>query len=135
MLNLLSNAVKFTNEGGNIYVNIYNIKGWVRISVKDSGIGIPEEKLEIIFERFRQVDKSMARGQEGSGIGLSLVKSLVEMHGGKISVRSEYGNGSEFIIDLPDMTVEDAEVPVEDVKPQNNVEKIHLEFSDIYNLS
>lgn len=135
MLNLLSNAVKFTNEGGNIYVNIYNPEGWVRISVKDSGIGIPEEKLDIIFERFRQVDKSMARGQEGSGIGLSLVKSLVEMHGGKISVKSDYGKGTEFIIDLPDVTVEDTEAPIEEVKPQNNVEKIHLEFSDIYNLN
>jgi len=108
----------------------------ILISVKDSGIGIPKEKLDIIFERFRQVDKSLTRGQEGSGIGLSLVKSLVEIHRGSISVQSDEGKGSEFVIHLPVTTLsEDKNVVKEEVKQQNNVEKIHLEFSDIYNLN
>ncbi|OGO81665.1 MAG: hypothetical protein A2Y21_01055 [Clostridiales bacterium GWC2_40_7] len=136
MLNLLSNAVKFTNKGGSIFVNICDHVDTILISVKDSGIGIPKEKLDIIFERFRQVDKSLTRGQEGSGIGLSLVKSLVEIHRGSISVQSDEGKGSEFVIHLPVTTLsEDKNVVKEEVKQQNNVEKIHLEFSDIYNLN
>jgi two-component system CheB/CheR fusion protein len=135
MLNLLSNAVKFTREGGSIFVNICDKDDAILISVKDSGIGIPKEKLDIIFERFRQVDRSLTRGHEGSGIGLSLVKSLVEMHKGSISVQSDEGKGSEFVIQLP-VTIlsEDRNEFKEEVKQQNNVEKIHLEFSDIYNL-
>jgi len=73
----------------------------VAISVKDTGIGIQEDKLEMIFERFKQVDNLLTRKNEGSGIGLSLVKSLVELHGGKISVKSEYNRGSEFTVELP----------------------------------
>lgn len=135
MLNLLSNAVKFTREGGNIGVNIFDKSESILISVKDSGIGIPKEKQEVIFERFRQVDKSLNRAQEGSGIGLSLVKSIVEMHGGSIYVKSEYGKGSEFTVELPVRTVPENEAPViEGGKQQGNVEKIHLEFSDIYSL-
>jgi two-component system CheB/CheR fusion protein len=136
MLNLLSNAVKFTGEGGDITVTMFDVGENVRICVRDSGIGIPQGQLEAIFERFRQVDKSLARAQEGSGIGLSLVKSLVELHGGSINVSSEYGKGSEFIIQLPVRTVAESEtIVIEDTKQNNNVEKIHLEFSDIYNLN
>lgn len=135
MLNLLSNAIKFTNEGGNINVNINDKGETVVISVKDSGIGIPKEKQDIIFDRFRQVDKSLTRNHEGSGIGLSLVKSLVEMHGGEISVQSEYGNGSEFIITMPVKTViEESSFFKEENIQQSNVEKINIEFADIYNL-
>lgn len=135
ILNLLSNAVKFTNEGGSIFVNMYDRDDSVLISVKDSGIGIPKEKLNIIFERFRQVDEPLTRGKEGSGIGLSLVKSLVEIHGGKISVKSDPGKGSEFIIQLPVKTLPDNENIIEEaIKEKSNVEKINLEFSDIYNL-
>ncbi|MEW9123611.1 MAG: CheR family methyltransferase [Thermotaleaceae bacterium] len=136
ILNLLSNAIKFTKENGYIYVNIIDKRENLIISVKDSGIGIPEEKLDIIFERFRQVDKSLTRGHEGSGIGLSLVKSLVEMHDGRIFVQSEYGKGSEFTIELPvRITTQEDMVKKEEIKQPNYVEKIHLEFSDIYNLS
>lgn len=137
LLNLLSNAVKFTSEGGSIFVNIYDKEDHILISVKDTGIGIPEEKLSIIFDRFRQVDKSLTRNHEGSGIGLSLVKSLVELHGGDILANSKLGTGSDFIIKLPVKTV--AEEPSDKVpnmnQPNNNVEKINLEFSDIYNLN
>jgi two-component system, chemotaxis family, CheB/CheR fusion protein len=135
ILNLLSNSVKFTNEGGNINVNISDKGETIIISVKDSGIGIPMDKQDIIFDRFRQVDKSLTRNHEGSGIGLSLVKSLVEMHGGKISVQSEYGKGSEFIIEIPVRTVIEEDVIIKgESLQQSNVEKIHIEFADIYNL-
>lgn len=101
MFNLLSNAIKFTNAGGSIVVKVSDGVTNITISVKDTGIGIPNNKQAMIFERFRQVDKSLSRNKEGSGIGLSLVKSLVELQGGKIEVKSVYGTGSEFIITLP----------------------------------
>lgn len=135
MLNLLSNAVKFSREGGTIYVNINNEADGVVIRVKDSGIGIPQDKRHLIFDRFRQVDKSLTRNHEGSGIGLSLVKSLVDMHGGSISVQSTYGDGSTFIISLPAKTIQDDNVVLEEKKPKPNIEKIHLEFSDIYGIN
>ena len=133
MLNLISNSIKFTNPDGSIFINMYDKGDYVIISVRDTGIGIPSDKLPIIFERFRQVDKSLARNHEGSGIGLSLVKSLVEMHGGEISVKSNYGEGSEFIIKLPTSPIYDTKSCIED-KPleQLSVERITVEFSDIY---
>jgi two-component system CheB/CheR fusion protein len=134
ILNLLSNAVKFTKEGGSINVNINDNKETILISIKDSGIGIPKDKHDLIFDRFRQVDKSLARNHEGSGIGLSLVKALVEMHEGKISVQSEYGNGTEFVIEMPIRTVVEDETTIKgESMQQNNVEKINIEFADIYN--
>lgn len=133
MLNLISNSIKFTNPNGSIFINIYDKGDYVIISVKDTGIGIPEDKLPIIFERFRQVDKSLTRNREGSGIGLSLVKSLVEMHGGKISVRSSYGEGSEFIIKLPVVIADVDRIDLlSNSIRESSVERIHVEFSDIY---
>ncbi|MBV7275236.1 PAS domain-containing sensor histidine kinase [Clostridiaceae bacterium UIB06] len=133
MLNLISNSVKFTNPGGQIFVNIKDSKDKIKISVKDTGIGIPENKLSMIFERFRQVDKSLTRNHEGSGIGLSLVKSLVELHGGKISVESIYGKGTEFTIELPVVLTDDCITDVENIStPEDYVERINIEFSDIY---
>lgn len=135
MLNLLSNSVKFTKKGGMINVIIENKKDSIIISVKDTGIGIQKEKQAIIFDRFRQVDKSLTRNNEGSGIGLSLVKSLVEMHGGQISVESEYGYGTTFIIEMPVRVVEeDNSIEYGESIQQGNTEKIHIEFADIYNL-
>ena len=133
MLNLLSNAVKFTETGGNIKVNVHNKGESIIISVKDSGLGIPEDKLEEIFEKFKQVDKSFMRGHEGSGIGLSLVKSLVEMHKGTIYAKSVYGKGSEFIIELPVEIITDKGIKsISDDMQENHVERINIEFSDIY---
>lgn len=136
MLNILSNAVKFTNEGGSIDVNVYDREDFVEISVKDTGIGIPEDKLEFVFERFAQVDKSMTRRSEGSGIGLSLVKSLIEMHDGKIEVRSKLGEGTEFIIKLPLKTVDSDKVNSNIIYkevPESKFDKsLNIEFSDIY---
>lgn len=136
ILNLLSNAVKFTEVNGNIFVNIYDRGDLVEISIKDTGIGIPEDKLNYIFERFAQIDKSTTRKNEGSGIGLALVKSLVEIQGGTVYAKSELGKGSEFIITLPVKKVDDKEIGnmIESKKLPNSKHKENLkvEFSDIY---
>lgn len=134
LLNLLSNAIKFTSPGGQITVNIYDDGDFIKILVKDTGIGIPLDKQHMVFERFMQVDKSLSRNKEGSGIGLSLVKSLVELHGGSIEVKSKINYGSEFIFTLPVITLSNREVkPYSDVTIQTtNEEKINIEFSDIY---
>ncbi len=130
ILNLLSNAIKFTNPEGEIYVNIIDMESSVTISVRDTGVGIPEDKLQVIFERFGQVDKTLSRNREGSGIGLSLVKSFVEMHGGKIHAKSKLGVGSEFIIELPAVVLKENED--ESFTHETNTERINIEFSDIY---
>lgn len=138
MLNILSNAIKFTKPGGDIFVNIFNGDEYITILIEDTGIGIPKDKLDVIFDRFRQIDKSFTRNYEGSGIGLSLVKSLVEMQGGKITVESECGIGTKFYIKLPVKLVDD-DNSKENVKLLNSnlsnyVERISVEFSDIYTL-
>jgi two-component system CheB/CheR fusion protein len=137
ILNLLSNSIKFTKPGGSMTVNMYDKGENIIISIKDTGIGIPNDKLDIIFDRFRQVDKSLTRDHEGSGIGLSIVKSLVDIHGGKISVLSEYGKGTEFIIEFPVIVMpnENDICGVFEVDSQEIIEKIHIEFSDIYSLN
>ena len=135
VLNLLSNAIKYTPSGGCIYVNMQSITDGVIISIKDTGVGIDEEKINVIFERFKQVDELLTRRREGSGIGLSLVKSLVQMHGGNIQVYSEQKKGTEFTIELPigneDEAAKHLVSSVYDDK-QRVVEKINIEFSDIY---
>ena len=136
ILNLLSNAVKFNSPSGKIMVNIEDGIENICVRIKDTGRGIPEDKLSTIFERFVQVDKSLTREHEGSGIGLSLVKSLVELHGGRISVTSKEGYGTEFIIYFKCKLVQ-GEVNNENlcfnIKGECNIERINLEFSDIYN--
>lgn len=133
MLNLLSNAIKFTNPNGNILINIYDGESDIKIVVKDDGIGIPKEKLDSVFGRFIQVDKSLCRNHEGSGLGLSIAKSFVEMHGGTIKVESEYGNGTEFIISLPITLIEDNMDAIDYVAvAENHVQRVNIEFSDIY---
>ena len=133
MLNILSNAIKYTESNGLIQVNIYDKVDFLLISIKDSGIGIPEHMHKKIFENYIQVEDSIEKKPEGSGIGLSLVKSLVEMHKGKISVKSEVGIGSEFIIELPITYVENSEnCENESIHTRDYVEKIQIEFSDIY---
>jgi len=101
ILNLVSNAIKFTPEGGNILITIFDEDEKVKISVKDDGIGIPKDKQELIFKRFGQANNGYTSNIQSSGIGLSLVKSLIEMHDGTIEVISEEDKGSEFIINLP----------------------------------
>lgn len=133
ILNLLSNAVKFTNSGDDILVFVKDEEDSVKISVKDTGIGIPEDKLKIIFDRFSQVEKTLTRNKEGTGIGLSLVKTLVEIQGGSISVNSKLGEGSEFIVEFPVILVEEKEEDMcSPYYSSSKVDNILVEFSDIY---
>ncbi|HVT27553.1 MAG TPA: ATP-binding protein, partial [Lacipirellulaceae bacterium] len=100
--NLLNNACKFTDRGGTISISITRQCDEAVVFVKDTGIGIASDKLESIFEMFEQVDKTLERTHGGLGIGLTLVKRLVELHAGQISARSEGpGRGSEFVVRLP----------------------------------
>jgi len=101
LVNLLSNAVKFTPEGGKIQVRAGLDDGSLKISVSDTGVGIAPEDHEAIFEEFRQVGSNYAQKREGTGLGLSLTRKFVEMHGGKIWVESELGKGSTFTFTLP----------------------------------
>lgn len=105
LLNLLSNAVKFTGEGGTIKIGgrttMHEGKSFVEISVTDTGVGIRQNDLAIIFDEFRQVDASYTRDHPGTGLGLPITKHFVEMHGGRIWVESEPGRGSAFIFTLP----------------------------------
>jgi len=133
MLNLLSNAVKFTPSSGTINVDVKNTDDYVKISVSDTGVGIPEDKQDMIFERFMQVENLFTREAEGSGIGLSLVKSLVEMHCGKVYVKSEKGKGSKFIVEIPVNLKGDSNNNLRAFNAiDNTMQKIQVEFSDIY---
>jgi signal transduction histidine kinase len=101
LLNLLSNAVKFTPEGGRISLKASRIDGAVEIAVTDTGIGIAPEDQAAIFEEFRQVGSDETRKQEGTGLGPTLAKKFVELHGGRIWVTSEVGAGSTFTFSIP----------------------------------
>ncbi|MCU0285571.1 MAG: response regulator [Acidobacteria bacterium] len=101
MYNLLINAVKFTPPGGKITLGVTQDQDHVYISLKDSGIGIPKDKLPHIFDRFYQVDVPGGKGPKGTGIGLALTKEIIQLHHGKIDVHSQEGKGTEFVILLP----------------------------------
>jgi signal transduction histidine kinase len=101
LLNLLSNAVKFTPEGGRVGVTVTAAEDAITIAVRDTGIGIAREDQAAIFEEFRQVGREDARKQEGTGLGLTLAKKFVELHGGRIWVESHVGQGSTFSFTLP----------------------------------
>lgn len=134
MLNLLSNAIKFSNENSLIFVDIIDKGNTVEISVKDTGFGIEESYLQDVFKKYTQIDTSLSRQAGGIGLGLKIVKSLVELHGGQIMVESTLGKGSSFIFDLPVRIIEE-----ENEKPyrksiQEKIEMIRVEFSDIYSI-
>jgi signal transduction histidine kinase len=101
LLNLLSNAVKFTPDGGRVDVSAAAVDSAVHIAVRDTGIGIAPEDQELIFEEFRQVGNDLFRKREGTGLGLTLARKFVELHGGRIWVQSEPGKGSTFTFTLP----------------------------------
>ena len=102
--NLLSNAAKYTEPGGQIWLTAHREGNEAVISVRDSGMGIPADMLPFVFDMFTQVDRSLSRAQGGLGIGLSLAKTLVEMHGGRIEAHSEgLDRGSEFLVYIPMM--------------------------------
>ena len=135
ILNLLSNAIKFTKSGGAIAVtlNVNEESDFMLIKVTDTGIGIPKDKQELIFERFGQVESNLSRQAEGTGIGLSLVKLLLNILGGKIELESELGVGSTFSVMLPNKeAIESSEfescLDIDD----KLVSEIKVQFSDIY---
>lgn len=130
ILNLLSNAIKFSKEENEIFVNILVEDEYVIIEIRDQGIGISDNNIGVIFERFVQVDKSFTRMNEGSGIGLSIVKSIVELHNGIVEVDSKENEGSTFKIVLPNERLSNT-----DMKPfYNNNYTTELELSDIYGI-
>lgn len=138
ILNLLSNAIKYNVAGGKIEVCISPSEEFIEIYVKDTGIGIHEDKLPYIFERFKQVHNRLTKVSEGSGIGLCLVKSLVKMHGGTIEVKSNLGEGTEFIVKLPDIIINESKesmVNRNQIESNSRVERVQIEFSDIYGLN
>ncbi|WP_195576322.1 sensor histidine kinase, partial [Paenibacillus sp. 1001270B_150601_E10] len=100
VMNLLENAIRYTDQG-QILMSVTYTVNQVSFEIKDTGIGIPEEELEEIFERFHRVEKSRSRDHGGTGLGLSIVKKLVDIHGATIQVKSRLGSGTSFIVSLP----------------------------------
>lgn len=134
--NLLTNAVKYTKEGSiTLFVGWKKLEGdngKLIVRVKDTGIGIKKESIEDLFTSFRRLDEKKNRNIEGTGLGLSITKQLVELMGGEISVESEYGMGSEFIIEIPQKVIDPANTESLDVgqKTQSNTEEIVLHTKD-----
>lgn len=101
ILNLLDNAINYTNEGGKVEISCSRKDGRIEVSVSDTGIGIPEEHLPRIFERFYRVDKARSRELGGTGLGLAIVKHVMSIHNGTVEVESEVGRGSTFTLRFP----------------------------------
>jgi signal transduction histidine kinase len=132
LLNLLSNAIKFTHPGNKVYVNLIANNNEVEVSVSDTGIGIDEEHVKTIFNRFNQVDKSLNRNTEGIGNGLSIVKSIVELHGGRVLVNSRLGEGSKFTFTLPYEKALEENLMNYDNLSISDERLVNIELSDIY---
>ena len=133
MLNLLSNSIKFGKKGGNITVLIQEVKDFIKISVEDDGLGIPKDKIDFIFDRFKNINNRLTKVNEGSGIGLYIVKALVELHNGKIEVDTEFGVGSKFTITIPNLSNGYSDEGYELYKSKKfSLSKMDVEFSDIY---
>lgn len=134
LLNLISNSVKYTPSGGSIYVTINSIDDYVAVSVKDTGKGIPLEDQLGVFDRFVQSHNQINCTVSGSGIGLNLVKSLVELHGGTITLESTPNEGCEFIFTLPNNLSSNSYEynSANTAILSNNIQKIKVELSDIY---
>lgn len=133
LLNLLSNCLKFTNEDGKINIMTDKDSHYVYIKVKDNGIGIEKENLDRVFNSFTQENKTLVREHEGAGIGLTISRKIVRLHGGDIEAKSEVGKGAEFIIKLPIKldSVLDKEQNNE-IKSWDGIDQVNIEFSDIY---
>ena len=102
LVNLLNNAAKYTPRGKDIWLSARVENGAAVVSIKDSGIGISADQLPYVFDKFYQIDRSLERSHSGLGLGLTLVRKLVELHGGSVEARSPgIGRGSEFIVSLP----------------------------------
>ncbi len=131
LYNLLSNAMKFTPAEGTITVSVESAGSYCRLQVKDSGIGIRPEQIPHLFERFRQAEGSTNRSYEGSGLGLALVKELVDLHQGRISVDSVYGEGTTFVIWLPTGTAHLPGDQVLEVPAELNARRAAVELADV----
>lgn len=131
IMNLLSNAIKFSPKHGKILVDVQVKDEFIEISVKDEGIGIPKEEQKDVFNRFVQSSQNKKNEYSGSGIGLDLVNYLVKAHGGNITLESDLGLGSNFIVTLP-IVVLDIEEKDYEVGKRSRVEQLEVEFSDIY---
>ena len=129
MLNILSNSIKYNKKNGHIDVNIKDTEQLIIISIKDTGVGIPKEKLKNIFERFERADRSTIKTSEGSGIGLSIVKQMVEALNGTIDISSVENKGTIVKIILQKDNSKDLEVT--DFSIDHLSEKVKLELSDI----
>ena len=138
ILNLLSNAIKYNKDNNDIEVCMFIDDDFVKIYIKDHGIGIEKEELKTIFEEFKKVDDGLTRPCEGSGIGLSIVNEFVRLHKGYVSVDSEVGVGSTFEVTLPNrVNSSDIEsrnsISSDNIMRQSKIERCNIEFSDIYN--
>jgi adenylate cyclase len=131
LYNLLSNAMKFTPAGGSITVSLETAGNHCLLQVKDTGLGIPKEQIPRLFERFHQADVSVNRSSEGSGLGLALVKELIELHKGQISLESVYGEGSTFTVWLQTGTTHLPLDSVLEVPTQVEVRNAAVELADI----
>lgn len=134
ILNLISNSIKYGSKNGHIWVNIYDESNNVKIIFADDGSGIPKGKCDDMFERFIQIDRSLNRSCEGSGLGLSLVKSLIELHKGTIELESDTDLGCKFTIIIPITTCKSCNTSLTPDSFEENsiIDKINIEFSDIY---
>ena len=113
LLNLVDNALKYTPKGGKVTLSLFRDKGWARVVVEDTGIGIPVEAIPHLFDRFYRVDKGRSRLRGGSGLGLAIAKEIAEAHGGHIEVESEEGKGSRFTVRLLAIETPTAAMPSE----------------------
>lgn len=133
IMNLLSNAIKFSNENSSIFINAWKDDKSITISVRDEGIGIPENEQKTIFNRYIQSTKNKRSEYNGSGIGLDLVYNLVKAHGGTIDLKSTEGVGSEFSIKIPLVEVKNnSNGKTKNMDLNSKVDIFEIEFSDIY---
>lgn len=130
LLNLLSNAIKYS-KGSKLFVTVKQAESNILITVEDNGVGIPRDALGGIFDKFSQVNNRFTKVGEGSGLGLYLVKSFINMHNGNISVQSELGKGTRFIISLPDLQGPDKPIYPRLYGKMEFVERTKFEFSDL----
>lgn len=133
LLNLLSNAIKFTPNNKFIYVDLIINENSFILKVRDQGVGIPNDKLKDIFDKFVQINSILSRGAEGSGIGLSLVKKFVDILGGKVKIESRVGIGTDFTLEFKKMKLDNPNNNVDDVVINDNINgRVDIYFSDIY---
>lgn len=130
LLNLLSNAIKYS-KGSKLFVTVKQAESNILITVEDNGVGIPRDAIGGIFDKFSQVNNRFTKVGEGSGLGLYLVKSFINMHNGNISVQSELGKGTRFIISLPDLQGPDKPIYPRLYGKMEFVERTKFEFSDL----